>query len=220
MSAAIDKAVLQGITAPKSVMHDGIIAQEKLARIELNKNHTEDPFTFLIIGALRASKGQHLAIKAIHQLSKKYKNIKLLVAGTGQRLYTRQIKAYVKKHSLDKLVEFTGYINDPYLVHRQSHCTLMCSRSEGMGRVTLEAMVVGNPVIGFNGGATPELIDHEKDGLIFDGTVTDLANCMEKLLLNRDLCQLYGQAGRKKIEQHYTLERQGKEMFDLLEKYI
>lgn len=220
MSAAIDKAVLQNITAPKYVMHDGIIAAEKLAIIPLNTHHANNPFTFLIIGALRASKGQHLALQAIRLLYKKYKNIKLLIAGTGQRLYTQQLLAYVKKHRLEKVVAFTGYVHDPYEVHHRSQATLMCSRSEGMGRVTLEGMVVGNPVIGYNGGATPELIEHEKDGLIFDGTAADLANCMEQLLLNRELCTQYGLAGRKKIEQHYTLERQGKEMFDLLQQYI
>jgi glycosyltransferase involved in cell wall biosynthesis len=44
---------------------------------------------------------------------------------------------------------------------------LMFSRSEGFGLVTIEAMLRGIPVIGYDGGATGEIITHEETGYLF-----------------------------------------------------
>ena len=92
----------------------------------------------------------------------------------------------IQKNNLSDKVEMLGYVNDPYAIHQKADAVLMCSKSEGMGRVTLEAMIFGNPVIGFNGGGTPELIEDGVDGFIYHTDENELAQKMEQLVNDSD----------------------------------
>lgn len=218
MSAAIDKEVLPKVTAPKYVIHDGIISKDAIAKIVPNQNHNKETFTFLIIGLIHPTKGQFTALQAFHKVYQKNQNVRLLIAGSGRKLYTQKIKNYIKNNKLEHAAQYLGYVTNPYQIHQQADCVLMCSRSEGMGRVTIEGMVFGNPVIGFNGGATPELIDHQVDGLIYSGGIAELAGCMEYLAANRNIAAQFGKAGRKKAEDKYTIEGYIGEVYEILGK--
>jgi glycosyltransferase involved in cell wall biosynthesis len=59
----------------------------------------------------------------------------------------------------------------------------MCSKCEAFGRVTIEAMKIGIPVIGSNTCGTVELIEHERSGLLYEqGNPSGLANEVIKLI--------------------------------------
>jgi glycosyltransferase involved in cell wall biosynthesis len=205
MSAAIDKAVLQGINAPKVVIHDGIVDKATYESIQAPQDHLNPPFTFLIIGAIHPTKGQMTALKAFHKLYKTKTSVRLIIAGTGRRLYARKIQQYIQKHRLSSVVKYLGYVKNPYEVHAQADAVLMCSKSEGMGRVTIEGMLFGNPVIGYNGGATPELIDHAKNGLIYQD-IDELLGHMRFLVEHPQVAQNYGKAGRIKAAKNFLIE--------------
>ncbi len=216
MSAAIEQETLQAITAPKHVIHDGIILKDLLSKIQPRKEKPNKPFTFLIIGAIHPTKGQLTAVKAFHLLTKNNSDVRLLIAGKGRKLYTQKIKSYIQKNKLSDKIEMLGYVNDPYAVHQKADAVLMCSKSEGMGRVTLEAMIFGNPVIGFNGGGTPELIEDGVDGFIYHTDENELAKKMEILVNNPALAFKMGKAGRKKIEEKYTIEDFTDKVYNIL----
>ena len=44
---------------------------------------------------------------------------------------------------------------------------MMCSRCEGFGRVTIEAMLRAIPVLGYNSGGTSELVKNGENGYLF-----------------------------------------------------
>ncbi len=216
MSAAIEKETLQNVTAPKHIIHDGIILKNELTQIQPRQEKPNKPFTFLIIGAIHPTKGQLRAVKAFHLLTEKNHEVRLLIAGKGRKLYTQKIKSYIQKNNLSDKAEMLGYVTDPYAVHQKADAVLMCSKSEGMGRVTLEAMIFGNPVIGFNGGGTPELIEDGVDGFIYHTDEKELAEKMETLVNNPELAFKMGKAGRQKIEAKYTIEDFAKKVAGIL----
>jgi glycosyltransferase involved in cell wall biosynthesis len=145
------------------------------------------------------------ALKAFHKLYKTKTSVRLIIAGTGRRLYARKIQQYIQKHRLSSVVKYLGYVKNPYEVHAQADAVLMCSKSEGMGRVTIEGMLFGNPVIGYNGGATPELIDHAKNGLIYQD-IDELLGHMRFLVEHPQVAQNYGKAGRIKAAKNFLIE--------------
>jgi glycosyltransferase involved in cell wall biosynthesis len=55
------------------------------------------------------------------------------------------------------------------------------SRSEGMGRVVIEAQLRGRPVLGANVGGIPDLVTHGVDGLLADPTPASLAAALAVL---------------------------------------
>ena len=74
--------------------------------------------------------------------------------------------------------------------------------------VLLEAMAHGVPCISTNEGAIADIIDDGKTGLIVKkNNPQDLADKIEMLLNDETLRKQMGAEGRKKYEQHYTLER-------------
>ncbi len=200
ISEAIKNGVLDEISAPKHVIYDGVIGKKDLEKIQANSNHENDPFVFLIIGLIHPSKGQLLALQAFYKIHQQNPNTKLLIVGTGRRVYTYKIKQFIKKHRLNNVVHLLGYVKNPYSIHAQADCVLMCSKFEGLGRVTVEAMIFGNPVIGYNGGATPELIEHKKNGLLYTNGIDELSKHMLLLANDRKLAAHYGKEGRKIAE--------------------
>jgi len=81
------------------------------------------------------------------------------------------------------------------------------SRVDSFGIVYLEAWAYGVPVIGCRAGGVPDVIDDSVDGVLIDfGDVPALANAIEALLAAPEHRQAMGQAGRAKIEAHYTWE--------------
>lgn len=68
-----------------------------------------------------------------------------------------------------------------------------------MGRVTIEAMFYGCPVIGYNGGGTKEIVQDGVDGFLFEN-VCECASLMEKMVENRDISKIVLQAQKKAKE--------------------
>lgn len=90
----------------------------------------------------------------------------------------------------------------------KSAIVVLPSRSEGMGRVLVEAMAAGKPRIGANVGGIPTVIDDGKDGLLFEsGNVDQLAERLERLMSSRDLRARLGRLGRERALKEFTLDR-------------
>ena len=82
------------------------------------------------------------------------------------------------------------------------------SRSEGMGRVLIEAMFASKPRIGANVGGIPTVINDGHDGLLFEpGDVEQLAECLARLMADADLRARLGRAAHDRALKEFTLDR-------------
>jgi glycosyltransferase involved in cell wall biosynthesis len=74
---------------------------------------------------------------------------------------------------------------------------------EQFGRVLVEAMASGVPVIGSDSASIPDVIGDA--GLIFpEGDVSALAECITRLHCDPNLYQQFREAGRARVLQHFT----------------
>ena len=144
--------------------------------------------TFLIAGNFHEGKHQELAIEACRILCEQgFSGVRLTVAGAASAL--KSSKAFEERLKAEALklpegtVTFTGYVSDMTALRKQTDVELVCSGMEAFGRVTAEAMLSSNPVIGADSGATPELIVHGKNGFLFEsGSAEALADRMRYFL--------------------------------------
>ncbi|MBD5483141.1 MAG: glycosyltransferase family 4 protein [Lachnospiraceae bacterium] len=144
--------------------------------------------TFLIAGNFHEGKHQELAIEACRILCEQgFSGVRLTVAGAASAL--KSSKAFEERLKAEALklpegtVTFTGYVSDMAALRKQTDVELVCSGMEAFGRVTAEAMLSSNPVIGADSGATPELIVHGKNGFLFEsGSAEALADRMRYFL--------------------------------------
>jgi glycosyltransferase involved in cell wall biosynthesis len=85
------------------------------------------------------------------------------------------------------------FTDDPYSYFASSDVALMCSGCEAFGRVTVEAMKFGKPVIGSRAGGTRELIRDGWNGLLYEpGNPEDLAAKISRLSDHRQLLAQMG----------------------------
>jgi phosphatidylinositol alpha-1,6-mannosyltransferase len=130
-----------------------------------------------------------------------------MIVGDGDD--RERLEELAKKNGMSGRVIFTGVVSDEELIGFYKRCDvfLMPSRQEGFGIVFLEAMAFEKPVIGGNHGGTPEVIvDNETGFLVEHGDVDALADRIIRLLLDEELCQRMGRAGRRRVEENYTFD--------------
>jgi len=75
------------------------------------------------------------------------------------------------------------------------------SDDEPFGRVLVEAMAMGVPVVAFDGGGVPEVVQHGKQGVLLShGDVEGMTAAVAKLLGDTEMCVAMGNAGRKRAK--------------------
>jgi len=93
---------------------------------------------------------------------------------------------------------------------------VVCSRDEAFGRVTVEAMKAGKPVIGARSGGTAELIREGENGLLYTpGEVAELAGAIRRVAHDRILAGRLAECGRGWASETFTSDRYG-ELFALV----
>ena len=100
---------------------------------------------------------------------------------------------------------------------RAADVVLMCSRFESFGRVTVEAMLAGKPVIGAASGGTAELIQDGETGLLYEpGNHDELAMKIEYLFEHPEKRLQLGAAARVWATGRFAQQRYAREVHDLL----
>lgn len=129
--------------------------------------------TFLIAGNLQRNKRQDIVLKAIKLLKDKgITNFKVIIAGgiastQDSRKYAKELEIFIKQNDLDN-VELVGFVSDMNALRRRSDVEIVASTMEAFGRVTVEAMLSGNPVLAADSGANVELIENGRTGWLFE----------------------------------------------------
>jgi glycosyltransferase involved in cell wall biosynthesis len=128
---------------------------------------TPGELRLLMLGRKAPGKGCDLAIRAVASLRHEDTTLRLRLVGPTLPGYEDQLRNAADELGVADRVEFIGYASDPEEHLRWCNVLLMCSDAEAFGRVTVEALKSGRPVIGCRSGGTPELIDDGRTGLLY-----------------------------------------------------
>lgn len=159
------------------------------------------------VSRLEAGKGQDLLIEAFSIITHKFPSYKLKIVGEGDFLSV--LKDKVKKFKVEDRVVFAGRVESSMVEMAKAQLVVFPSiwPLEGFGLVMIEAMSLGKPVVAFNRGPGNEIIEHEKTGLLAkDGDVDDLAQQIERLLLDQSLAQSLGKTAKQVFLARYQIE--------------
>ena len=95
------------------------------------------------------------------------------------------------------------------------------SRYESFGLIFIEAMRWGTPVVGTTAGGIPEIVEDGKSGVLVSPQSSEqLADAMIRLLLDPEHRAALGAAGRKRVEQEFSIERMTQRAAELYEEAI
>ena len=118
-------------------------------------------------------------------------------------------------------MEFIGYVDNIATIMNAADIILVCSRSEAFGRVPVEGMLAGKPVIGARSGAMPELVKDGFNGLLYEtGNHQDLAEKIKYLLDHPDEAKRMGTNGFEWASKEFMIEKYASQVFDVLQKAV
>jgi glycosyltransferase involved in cell wall biosynthesis len=174
-------------------------------------------FQCVIIGSLHPWKGQDQAISAVTELASRHINVHLLLVGDGGKRYRAQLVQQAEALGVSRRIAFQGYAEDPLPLIHNADVVLVCSRWEAFGRVAVEAMLAGKPVIGSARGATAEIIQDGRTGLLYEwGNIRDLTKKIQFLHDNPEESMRIGGSAQQWARNRFTQERYAREIFGIL----
>ncbi len=161
-----------------------------------------ETFKLLMLGQLAETKGHLIAIKALADLRIRGYFVELsIVGGANDSVFFDVLNLLIENIGIRDFVHYSGYSDDVSKIIAHHHALLMCSKCEAFGRVTVEAMKIGIPVIGSNTCGTRELIVHEETGLLFDqGDYNSLTDAIINLIENDELRRRIVRGAKEEIE--------------------
>ncbi|CAB4873226.1 glycosyltransferase family 4 protein [Rhodococcoides fascians] len=179
------------------------------ARTELRARYgLGDRPTVLCLSRLVPRKGQDFLIRALPEIRRAVDGAVLVIVGGGP--YENTLRELVRSTGMEQHVVFTGTVPSAELAahHTIADVFAMPSRTrgagldvEGLGIVYLEASACGVPVVAGMSGGAPEAVQHNKTGLVVDGTsVSSIADAIVTLLSDRTLATQMGNAGRAWVD--------------------
>lgn len=112
-----------------------------------------------MLGSYSSEKGQDLAVEVARELSERSFPYSLEFYGWGNYIFQHQLEDRVSRYGLKERVSFKKPTSDVYEVLRQSELSLVFSKNEAFGKVTLESLSQATPVIGLDAGGTSEILN-------------------------------------------------------------
>lgn len=163
-----------------------------------------------MVGKIYEGKGQREAVQAVAELLPQFPQIKLLVVGdTKDARYYRGLQDLVIQKDLEKNVAFMGYRRDLPDLMGLMRVMVIASVVESFGRVALQAMAAGIPVLAVGAGGLPEIIRHGQDGFLIESRQPELiAGALREILSDpgRVLRVIHG--ALQTVREQFSLEEQ------------
>ncbi|MFO8024264.1 glycosyltransferase family 4 protein [Thiohalophilus sp.] len=192
------KTLYHGVSSPPIV-----VEQDYRRKLRSELGIPNDAFLVGIFGRIKHEKGQYLLIDAIKKLHKEKNDVYGLIVGNPmEKAYLHDLKSEISKDKLDDLIYFKDFVDDPQLWMQICDVVVLASHGETFGLVLVEAMQAGIAVIGTNDGGVPEIIEHEKTGLLFQpGDSQGLAENILRLVEEPELRDKIARSGKAKADE-------------------
>lgn len=149
-------------------------------RFELAELAPREGFNFLFVGRLEREKGIDLLLSAFSQLNFAKKHLTLV----GPQVATFDLEAELRRLGIAAQTEYLGECKHADLqpIYANSDCLVLPSRSEGLGCVLVESLLVGRPLIASRLGGIPEILSTDVGILLEDLSIEVLREAMEEMI--------------------------------------
>ncbi len=166
----------------------------------------EDAFLFGAVGRLSRQKAPADFVRAAALVHERRPEAHFVWAGDGE-LQDETI-ALIRSLGLEGVFHFAGLRRDIPAVLNALDCFVLASHWEGFSLSVLEAMAAGLPVVMNRvSGAAEAVLNGETGLLVPIGDVQAMAEALGIILSNTEHARALGQAGRQRLEQHFTQRR-------------
>ncbi|MBE0470380.1 MAG: glycosyltransferase [Methyloprofundus sp.] len=194
------------ISRPISVIYNGVTKNDNNQPF-FEKQIPLDKKIITTVCAITPRKDLKTFLLAAKILTTIRKDISFLIVGTGEPSYIQELKFLIESYNIAPFINFMGQRKDAIDIMKKSNVVTLTSTQEAFGRVIIEAMSVGTPVISTSSGGPSEIIENEVDGFLIPiGDAKALASIINKILDNPEISKKISDNGIKKSSKIFNIE--------------
>ena len=168
----------------------------------------DTPIRMIMAGGISRVKHYSEAVAAAKILDAAEVTLQLDIYGSGDDEEMRRLVKEIEGAGLEKKVHLMGYRSDLGTEYARSDMLLITSRMETFGRVAVEAMLAGCPVVSSDAGALPEIVLDGETGLLYrSGDPDHLARQIRRIAGDPALRKSISGRARDYAENRFSAER-------------
>ena len=192
--------------------------EEKKKVLRKQYQYDNDEFILLCAANMSYRKHQDLIIKAAARARNQVSNLKIILAGTGDR--EEEYRSMIKDFELENTVEMIGYLREIPKYMGLVDGAVSTARQEGLPISIVEAMATGLPIIATDCRGNRDLVKDNVNGFIVGiDDVEGMTRAIIKLLKSEGLRRRFGEKSINLVEK-YSLRSVQKEMAKIYYRYI
>lgn len=174
----------------------------------------EDALIVSAAATMRPRKGTSLLLEAAASVAAGDRPVHLLLMGSVR---DRSVIRDGLPDELGHRVHFTGHLPDaPRWAGASDVFVLPSLRREGLPKGVIEAMAQGVPAIVSDAGGSPELVRHERDGLVCKaGSRSELTEALNRTLNDSSQRTAWGVSARRRIQEDFNIQQTIADYLDL-----
>jgi L-malate glycosyltransferase len=192
---------------PLTVIHNGItLASRGDSRDQVRRDlGWQHEFVGIIVARIDGRKGHQTLVTSVRTLTDLNVGVRVLVVGDGKD--RASVEHLAQELGLAPgIVRLLGNRSDIDALLDASDFFVLPSDVEGLPLSVLEAMAHGLPIVASNVGGIPEIIEHEKEGLLVpSGDPSALANAIRRLAFDGELRRALGDAARERANRQFSM---------------
>ncbi|MED3981918.1 glycosyltransferase family 4 protein [Priestia megaterium] len=168
------------------------------------KENTSKKLVITCVARLGPRKGHNHLFEALARLKKYTANVEVLIVGDGQM---REALEKQKKALGLSMVKFLGSRDDVPFILSTTDIFVLPTINDSLPISIIEAMHSGTAVISTNCGGIPELIKHNKTGIIVEpGSAEQLAHALKFFIINKEARYRMSKNAKIHAENHLTID--------------
>lgn len=204
-------------------IHLADFARDARARVRAALGIGDDEIALVLLGRLEPRKGQDFLVRALAHESLRALPVRAFLIGAaavGYDDYERSLRTMIEELGLADRVTLVGFREDAPRLLAGFDIAVLPLRREAFGRVVVESMNAGLPVVGYAEGALPELVREDKEGyLVANGDMDAFVDRVRRLARDPALRHRLGANARARA-QEFSHRRFVAEMSDVYRELL
>lgn len=192
VSSSVKESFEKKFGLETQVIYNALDEKEVLKRAEefVCERQEKNKLRFITVGRLEKVKGFERLIKVFAKVLEEYKNIELILIGSGSE--RDKLERLISENKVSNSIFLYGYKENPYPYVKSSDIFISSSYAEGFSTVVTEALILGLPVVTTDCAGMRELLGDSEYGLIVENSEAGLFTGITEMTVNAELRQIYG----------------------------
>jgi glycosyltransferase involved in cell wall biosynthesis len=195
-------------TCPVTVIWNGLDLEAFDSKTAIAGAREPNTHTVAMVAGLQPWKNQRDYVRLARLVLATRDDAVFLVVGSGSAEYKAELQRTAALLGVADQVRFMGFVDNIPSLMSTIDVLVHTTDREPFGRVFVEAMAARKPIVAVQSGGPAEIVVHGETGfLVPSGDLEAMAGAVTSLLDDPAARLQMGDAGRRRVERHYTLQR-------------